>query len=83
MGLVSLIAGIVGVVLNCCYGAGIVLSVGAIVLGTLGKKAVETGEANNRSQAQVGFILGIVGIALAVVVWILAIVGIGLSNRTL
>lgn len=80
LGLVALIAGIVGLVLNCCYGSGFLLSVGAIVLGVLGKKAVQAGEANNGSQAQWGFILGIVGIVIAALAWILAIVGIGLSS---
>lgn len=65
MGITSLILGIVG--LLCCWCFGFVWSIGALVLGLLGKKAAEAGEATNGKLANVGFILGIVGIALGVI----------------
>ncbi|NYI41564.1 hypothetical protein [Demequina lutea] len=80
MGIVALIVGILGILLACCWGSGILFAVGAVVLGMLGKKAVLSGEANNRGLANVGFILGIVGVALSIVVIILSILGIASGN---
>ncbi|NTV39208.1 MAG: hypothetical protein HGA51_04520 [Demequinaceae bacterium] len=80
MGIVSLIIGIIGILLACCWGSGILFAAGAVVLGMLGKKAVDAGEANNRGLANVGFILGIVGAALSVVVIILSIAGVATGN---
>lgn len=65
MGVTALILGIVG--LLCCWCFGFILSIGALVLGLLGKKAAETGEATNGKLANVGFILGIVGVALGII----------------
>lgn len=80
MGIVALIIGILGVLLACCWGSGILFAAGAIVLGMLGKKAVDAGEANNRGLANVGFILGFVGAGLSVVVIILSVIGVASGN---
>ena len=71
MGLTSLILGIVAVLLGCCCGSGLLLGPGAIVLGYLGKQAAAKGEASNGNLANVGFILGIVGVAFGLfsIVW--------------
>ena len=74
MGITALILGIVGIVGACCFGAGFLFGAGAIVLGILGKNAVKAGDANNGGMAQVGFILGIAGVALSLLWFIFAVV---------
>ena len=61
-----MIAGILGALLACCFGAGFLFSVGAIVLGFLGKK-----KENARGMAMTGLILGFVGAALSLITWII------------
>ncbi len=80
MGIVALILGILAILLACCWGSGILFAAGAVVLGMLGKKAVDAGEANNRGLANVGFILGIVGGALSIISIILSITGAAFGN---
>lgn len=66
LSLLSMIAGIIGVLLACCFGAGFLFSVGAIVMGFLGKK-----KENARGMAMTGLITGFVGAGLAVITWII------------
>ncbi|MDG4821085.1 hypothetical protein O7635_04350 [Asanoa sp. WMMD1127] len=73
-GLVSMILGIASIPLACCRGIGTLLGIAAIVLGYLGKQKVAQGLANNGSQAQTGFITGIIGTALGLLILILAVV---------
>ncbi|WP_307622710.1 hypothetical protein [Streptomyces sp. V3I7] len=69
MGTTAMILGILSCVLFCMYGIfSIGLGIAAVVLGVKGKKLVDRGEATNRSQAQAGFITGIVGIVLGVLI---------------
>ncbi len=63
-----MIFGIVGIVLMCCYGAGFVFSVAAIVLGHLGIKKEPA-----RGMAMAGIITGYVGAGGAILFWVLLI----------
>jgi len=73
LGLVAMILGILSIPLSCCRGIGLVFGIAAIVLGHLGKQKVAQGLANNRSQAQAGFICGIVGAGLALLLIVLVV----------
>lgn len=55
--------GIAGLI--CCAPA----SIAAIIVGALGRKAAEQGLATNRSMATTGFVLGIVGVGLNVLLF--------------
>ena len=74
---ISMVCGIVGLVLNivacfCCIGyAGIPLSIVAIVMAVMSKKE-NNGQLS--SQAKVGLITAIIGLAILVVVVILAFI---------
>lgn len=62
-GTTAMVFGIIGVVLAiACIGAflGLPLGIGAIILGVIGLRIANRGEATNRSQALTGLILGIV-----------------------
>lgn len=74
LAIISLVTGIIGL-LCCNY---FVLSIAAIVTGFLGRKQIrESGGAQKGDgMAKAGFILGIVGVVLGIIVWILYAVGI-------
>lgn len=82
MGITALIAGIVGFLLICCGGLGFLPAVGAVVLGILGRKAAQEGEANNSGMAMAGLILGaaslLLNLAMFILGFLLGIVDIGL-----
>lgn len=61
-----MIGGIIGVLLSCCYGAGFLLGVAAIVLGHLGRK-----RENAQGMALSGLITGYTSVALSLVMWVL------------
>ena len=73
MAITSLVTGILGIL---CCGCG-VLSIAAIVLGILSKKEIaeSNGTKTGAGMAQAGFILGIVGVALGILYWILVAAG--------
>ncbi|MGW3495541.1 DUF4190 domain-containing protein [Streptomyces sp. NPDC001020] len=76
-GVAALVLGILSVCLLCMYGVvSVILGILAVVFGVKGRKRADRGEADNRGQAQAGFVLGIVGIALGVAVAVLMILGI-------
>ncbi|WP_203960357.1 DUF4190 domain-containing protein [Actinocatenispora thailandica] len=75
LNLLSMIAGIVSIVL-CCLWAGVWGGVPAIVLGILGRKKAENGQASNKTMGTVGLILGIIGVAFFLVQIILAVSGV-------
>lgn len=75
MGITALIAGIVAFILICCGGLGFLPGVGAVVLGILGRKAVQEGEANNGGLATAGLILGGIAALLNVLWFFLTVVG--------
>lgn len=68
LGKTSKILGIIGIVTSCC-GFGSILAIVALILGIIGgKKSKEAGFEN--ASAKTGLILGIVGIVIAVLVWV-------------
>jgi hypothetical protein len=73
MAITALVTGILGI--PCC-GCG-VFSIAAIVFGLLGKKEIaeSNGTRTGAGIAQAGFILGVVGVVLTVLYWILIAVG--------
>ena len=68
--------GIIGV-LGCCT---FIFSVLAIVFGYLGIKRANDGLATNKGMATAGLALGVVGVLIAVVYWILIVTGNGSFN---
>ncbi|MFI7404759.1 DUF4190 domain-containing protein [Streptomyces sp. NPDC049541] len=75
MGTAAMVLGILSCCLFCLYGiVSLVLGVLAVVFGVKGKRRADRGEANNRGQAQAGFITGIVGIVLGIATMTLMII---------
>lgn len=69
-GLISMILGIIGLVMCCCYGSGFLFSVASLVLAI-----VEVAREKKFSGFGIaGLILGIVGIVLALIVWVFVII---------
>ncbi len=65
LGTSAMILGILSCCLFCLYGiVSLVLGILAVILGVKGKRRADRGEADNRGQAQAGFVTGIVGIVL-------------------
>jgi hypothetical protein len=67
MGLVSMILGIISIPAACCAFLGIAVGVPAVVLGILGLRKANAGEADNRGQALAGLICGSVGLVLSII----------------
>lgn len=63
----ALIMGILSIVL--CFGSllGIGLGIGAVIMGSQGRRAVAGGTADNGGVATTGYVLGIIGIVLGVI----------------
>lgn len=72
MGVISLILGIISIPATCCFGAGSLFGIPAIILGAISQK--------KDSKGKIGMILGIVGSALSVIAGIVAICIIALSG---
>ena len=70
MGILSLVAGILGILGACCGFFGLLWPAVAIIVGVLSKKAAANGEATNGNLGNIGFILGIVGAVIALLVGI-------------
>jgi hypothetical protein len=71
MAIVALVTGILGVLCCGCF----LFSVAALITGIMGKKEIAEsgGTKTGAGMAQAGFILGIVGLVLGVLYWILNI----------
>lgn len=68
LGLIGMIAGIVSIVFAlCCTPLGILAGIAGVVLGVLGQKKVQSGEASNPGQAKAGLICGGIGIVLCII----------------
>lgn len=67
LGIISLVTGILGIF--CC--TWFLFSIAATVLGFLAKKEIDEGKKTGRGMAMAGLILGIVGIVIGVVMWII------------
>jgi len=76
MAIISLVAGILGILLCFCYGIGIVPGIAAVVLGILARKEInESGGAKTGGGlALAGLITGGAAIALCVLGWVLILV---------
>ena len=74
LAIISLVTGIIGI-LCCNY---FVLSIAAIATGVIGRKqiAASGGAQKGDGMAKAGLILGIVGIVLGIVIWILYAIGV-------
>ena len=82
MAIAALICGILSIVLVCVNILSIPLGIAAIVLGIIGRGKAQRGEAGGEGLAKTGMILGIVGIALAILLTILAWAGMSfLGNK--
>jgi uncharacterized membrane protein len=71
MAITGLVLGIIGII--PCFWSCFVFAIGGVVFGWLGKKDVResNGAKKGANLAQWGFILGLVGIALGILFWIL------------
>ncbi|MCW3818015.1 DUF4190 domain-containing protein [Micromonospora sp. DR5-3] len=68
LGLISMITGIASIVLAlCCTPLGIASGIAGVVLGIMGQKKVQQGEATNAGQAKAGLICGGIGIVLCII----------------
>lgn len=74
MGTAALVLGIIGLVLLCAYGVGIILAVIAIVLGVIGLRRVKKGVATNRGMALIGVVLGIVTLVVGAIIMTLLVI---------
>ena len=76
MSVASLVLGIIAVI-PCFWGC-FIFAILAVVFGQLGKKDIResNGAKTGEGMAKAGFILGLVGIALGVVYWILSASGV-------
>jgi hypothetical protein len=76
MAIVGLVLGIIGVI-PCFWGC-LIFSIGGVVFGLLGKKDVResNGTKKGANLAQWAFVLGLVGIALGILYWILVATGV-------
>ncbi|MFD8910909.1 DUF4190 domain-containing protein [Streptomyces sp. NPDC059575] len=69
LGTSAMVLGILSICLFCFYGLpSIPLGIIAVVLGVKGKQRADRGEATNRGQAQAGFVMGIIGIVIGILV---------------
>jgi len=81
-GIAALVLGILSVCLFCMYGLpAVILGTLAVVFGVKGRRLADKGEADNRGQAQAGFVLGIIGIVIGVAVITVLIVAIVAAIR--
>jgi hypothetical protein len=82
MGTAAMVLGILSCCLFCIYGVvSLGLGITAMVLGVKAKKRADRGEATNRGQAQAGFITGIIGTVLGILVIAFLIVAIVLAVK--
>jgi hypothetical protein len=81
----SMVLGIVGLVLTAsCWGSfvGIFVAPLALILGVSARRKADRGEGGGRSYATSGFVMGIVGTALSVIIAALLIVGLVMAERS-
>jgi hypothetical protein len=73
LGTAALVLGIIGVVLCWVPFTGWALNILAIVFGAVGRKRAVEGQATNKSSAVAGLVLGVVGLAVWIVIIIVAL----------
>ncbi len=71
MAIIALVTGIIGLI-PCFWGC-FVFSIASTILGFLGKKEIResNGAKKGAGMAQAGFIMGLIGIAIGVLWWVL------------
>ena len=72
MGTAALVLGILGLV--GCLGLTVLLPLLATIFGALGRKKAKEGLANNGGQATAGLVMGIIGLAIGSLYWVLNLV---------
>lgn len=79
LAIVSLVASILGIVCCGCF----MPSIAGIICGYIGGKQIDAsnGAQTGKGLARAGFILGIIGIALSVIGWIIEIIAIAMQHR--
>lgn len=65
-GLLAMIFGIASIPGVCCSIVGLGLGIAAVILGVLGMKKADAGQASNRGQALAGVICGAIGAVLSI-----------------
>jgi hypothetical protein len=65
LGLVGMILGIASIPFACCY-VGLLLGPAGVVLGVLGIRKANAGQASNRGQSLTGIICGVIGFVLSI-----------------
>lgn len=72
----AMVLGIVGLVLACLYGFGLLLSPVALFLGRSSVKRIDAsqGQLGGRGQAQAGFVMGLIGTVFLVLLIVLVVV---------
>lgn len=71
LAIASLVVSIVGVI-ACCS---VVISVVGVVLGFIGMNQIKASGQRGEGLAKAGIIIGIVGVAIGIIYWILYVVG--------
>lgn len=71
MGTAALVLGILGLVGLCAWGFGIIASILAIIFGKIGMNKASQGRATNGGSAKAGLVMGIIGVSLFVVGFVL------------
>jgi uncharacterized protein DUF4190 len=73
MGTASLVLGIISVVVFCLWPVSIIIGALAVIFGLIGRRKARRGEATNAGMALAGFICGLVGLVLGVVLLIVSV----------
>jgi hypothetical protein len=71
----ALVCGILSIVLFCFWFISIPLGIVAIILGIIGRGKAQRGEAGGEGLAKTGMILGVAGLALSLLITVLAFAG--------
>ena len=74
LSIVGLVLGIISILCMCCGWVGILFGIGGIVCAVFGNKQTKTGI------GKAAMICSIVGLVLSAIIWILALVGVGLMG---
>ena len=75
MAVASMVLGIIAVVLFCFWYVSIPCAILAIILGIVARNKAKRGEADGQGMATAGLVCGIISIALALLIILLAVIG--------
>jgi hypothetical protein len=81
MSVASMVLGIISLVLFCLWYISMPCGIIGLVLGLVAKGRVQRGEAGGGAMAKTGVVCSIIALALAVLILILAIVGISILGH--